>query len=213
MVTNATFDTVIKAAATVDELETTVDNHVSECIQALNSEWAALSETIATYDKYVESVDQIEEFHTHIEDASNQILVMICKYGISYAELIMQSDSSSKDKYNDFEDLKDCIYEDACEQVKDDIYDGIIEDIKEYYYAGIIEDAKDYVKYSDWSDARGDAYSWWSDARGEVYGAWSDTRGDVYSFCSDMRGELFVGDIERSNEVLQKFKEKVEKMK
>ena len=69
------------------------------------------------------------------------------------------------------------------------------------------------MKYSDWSDARGDAYSWWSDARGEVYGAWSDTRGDVYSFCSDMRGELFVGDIERANEVLQKFKEKIEKMK
>ena len=71
-------------------------------------------------------------------------------------------------KYNDFEDLKDCIYEDACELVKDDIYDGILEDIKDYYYEGILEDAKDYVKYSDWSDVRSDAYSWCSDARSEL---------------------------------------------
>lgn len=210
---DATFDTTIRTVTSVEELETTVDAHVSECIQSLKSGWTTLSEEIDTYDKYVEKIDKIEEFHTYIEDASNQILVMICEYGVSYAELIMQSDSSSKDKYNDFEDLKDCIYEDACELVKDDIYDGILDDIKDYYYEGILEDAKDYVKYSDWSDARSDAYSWWSDARGEVYSAWSDTRGDVYSFFSDMRGELFVGDIDRANEILLKFKEKVEKMK
>ncbi len=210
---DATFDTIIRTATSVEELETMVDAHVSECIQALNTEWTALSEEIDTYDKYVEKIDRIEEFHTYIEDASNQILVMICEYGVSYAELIMQSDSSSKDKYNDFEDLKDCIYEDACELVKDDIYDGILDDIKDYYYEGILEDAKDYVEYSDWSDVRSDAYSWWSDARSEVYGAWSDARGDIYGFFSDMRGELFVGDIERAREVLLKFKEKVEKMK
>lgn len=210
---DATFDTTIRTVTSVEELETTVDAHVSECIQALKAEWTTLSEEIDTYDKYVDKIDKIEEFHTYIEDASNQILVMICEYGVSYAELIMQSDSSSKDKYNDFEDLKDCIYEDACELVKDDIYDGILEDIKDYYYEGILEDAKDYVKYSDWSDVRSDAYSWWSDARSEVYSAWSDTRGDIYSFFSDMRGELFAGDIERANEVLLKFKEKVEKMK
>ena len=210
---DVTFDITIRTVTSVEELETTVDAHVSECIQALESEWTTLSEEIDTYDKYVEKIDKVEEFHTHIEEASNQILVMICEYGVSYAELIMQSDSSSKDKYNDFEDLKDCIYEDACELVKDDIYDGILEDIKDYYYEGILEDAKDYVKYSDWSDVRSDAYSWWSDARSEVYGAWSDARGDVYSFFSDMRGELFVGDIDRANEILLKFKEKVDKMK
>lgn len=210
---DVTFDTTIRTATSVEELEIMVDAHVSECIQALESKWTTLSEEIDTYDKYVEKIDKIEEFHTYIEDASDQILVMICEYGISYAELIMQSDSSNKDKYNDFEDLKDCIYEDACELVKDDIYDGILDDIKDYYYEGILENAKDYVKYSDWSDLRSDAYSWWSDARSEVYSAWSDTQGDIYGFFSDMRGELFDGDVERANEVLLKFTEKVEKMK
>lgn len=210
---DVTFDTTIRTVTSVEELETTVDAHVSECIQALKLEWTTLSGEIDTYDKYVEKIDKVEEFHTYIKDTSNQILVMICEYGITYAELIMQSDASYKDKYNDFEDWKDCIYEDACELVKDDIYDGILDDIKDYYYNGILENAKDYVKYSDWSDARSDAYSWWSDARGEVYGDWSDTRGDVYGFFSDMRGELFSGDVERANEILQKFKEKVEKMK
>lgn len=208
---DANLDTAILMASSVDELEATVDAHVSECIQALRSEWAGVSQEIDTFEKYVEQIDKVEEFHTYIEDSSNQILVMICEYGVSYAELIMQSDSTSKDKYKSFEDLKDCIYEDACEQIKDDIYDGILNDIKDYYYEGIVNDAKDSVEYGDWADARSDAYSWWADARSEVYSSWSDTRGDIYNFFTDMRSELYSGDIDRANEVLQKFKEKVEK--
>lgn len=208
---NAVFDTTIRIVSSVEELETTIDAHVSECTQALNAEWSALAAEIDTYDKYVENIDKIEAFHTHIEDASDQILVMICKYGISYAELIMQSDSSGKDKYNNFEDFKDCIYEDACSVVKDEIYDGILDEIKDYFYDGILNDAKKYVKYSDWSDVHSDAYSWWSDARNEVYSNWSDTRGDIYNFWSDIRSKLYSGDIDRANKKLQNFIEDVEK--
>jgi len=211
--TDATFDTTLRTASSVEELETVVDAHVTECVQALWAEWEALSTDIDTFDEYMANVESIEAFHTHVEDSASQIFVMICDYGVSYAELILQSGSSTKDMYNAFEDFKDCIYEDACEIVKDEIYEDLLNEIKDYYYEGIINDAKDAVQYSDWSDARGDAYIWWSDARGEVYSNWSDTRGDLYSFYSDMRSELYGGDTDGANDELQDFKDKIAKMK
>ena len=145
---------------------------------------------IDSFDEYLDNAEAIEEFHIHIEDAASEIFVLICDYGASYAEMILQSAASAKDMYNTFEDFKDCIYEDACEIVKDEIYEDLLNAIKDYYYEGIINDARDSLPYSDWSDARSDAYSWWSDARGEVYGNWSDTRSDLYGFYTDMRSEL-----------------------
>lgn len=209
---NAAFDTTLRTASTVDELETVVEAHVSECVQALWTEWETFSADIDTFDEYMDNIEAVEAFHTHIEDSASQILIMICNYGTSYADIILQSGSSSKDMYNAFEDFKDCIYEDACEVVKDEIYEDLLNEIKDYYYEGIINDAKDSVQYSDWSDARGDAYSWWSDARGAVYSDWSDTRGDLYSFYSDMRSELYSGDTDGASDELQDFKDKIAKM-
>lgn len=211
--TDATFDTTLRTANSVEELETVIEAHVTECVQALWAEWEALAADIDTFDEYMESVEPVEAFHAHIEDSASQIFVMICDYGAVYAELILQSGSSTKDMYNAFEGFKDCIYEDACEIVKDEIYEDLLDEIKDYYYEGLIKDAKDSVRYSDWSDARGDAYSWWSDARGEVYSNWSDTRGDLYSFYSDMRSELYSGDIDGASDELQDFKDKIAKMK
>ncbi|MBQ4648518.1 MAG: hypothetical protein IJB76_05090 [Clostridia bacterium] len=202
---NATFDTTLRTFNSIDELEIIVDAHVSECIEALYAEWKTLSTDIDTFDKYMNSVDAVEEFHTHIENSASQILVMICNYGVSYADLILKSEASTKDMYKKFEDFKDCIYEDACEIVKGEIYEDLLTEVKKYYYDGIINDAKDSIKYSDWSDARGDTYGWWSDARGEVYGEWTDVRGDLYSFYSDIRSELYSGDIDDANDELQDF--------
>lgn len=206
---DAVFDISIRNADSIDELEETIDTHVSECVQALVNEWIELSSDVDSYEKYCENVDEIENFHKHIEDSSEQILQMISEYCVVYANLIMESDSSAKDKYKEMEGLKDSIYDDACDLVKDEIYDDLFDSIKDYYYEGILKDAEDYVSYSEWSDIRGDAYSWWSDSRGEVYSEWSDVRSDIYSFWSDMRSELFSGDIEDANKEIQKFDEKL----
>ena len=208
---DASFDTTLRTAVGIEELEEVVEAHVSECVQALRNEWEALAADVDTFEKYTAGTDTVEDFHEHIVDAVSQILEMICGYGVSYAEFIMRSDSSSKDKYEDFEDFRDCIYDDACEIVKDEIYEDLLPEIKEYYYEGIIRDAKDAVPYSDWSDARSDAYSRWSDARSDVYKAWSDTRGDIYKFYSDIRGELFGGDIDDADKELENFRKKVGK--
>lgn len=205
---SAIFDTTIRTANSIEELENVVDAHVNECVQALKAEWGTLSTSIDTFDKYMDNVDTMEEFHTHIEESTSQIFAMICNYGVTYAELILQSGFDTKDMYKAFDGFKDYIYDDACEIVKDEIYEDLLSDVKDYYYDGVIKDAKDSVEYSDWSDARGDAYSWWSDTRGEVYSAWSDTRGELYSFYADMRSELYSGDVDGANDELQSFKEK-----
>lgn len=211
--TEATFDTALRTASSTEKLETVIETHVTECTQALWNEWETMAADIDTFDEYKENVDSIEAFHTHIEEAASQILVMICDYGAAYAGMIIQSDSSPKDMYNDFEDFKDCLYEDACKIVKDEIYEDLLGEMKDYYYEGIIQDAKDSVSYSEWSEARSDAYNWWSDARGEVYSSWSDTRGDLYSFYSDICSELYRGDTDGAADELQNFKDKIAKMK
>ncbi|MBO5213704.1 MAG: hypothetical protein J6B86_02910 [Clostridia bacterium] len=209
---NATFDTTLRTANNVEELEDVVDAHVSECVQALKNEWESLSNDINNFDKFTKNTDTIEDFHTHIEDSASQIFVMICNYGVLYSELILNSNSSEKDMYKDFEDFKNCIYEDACDLVKDEIYEDLLEEIKDYYYEGIIKDEKDNIEYSTWSDARGDSYNWWSDARSEVYESWSDTRSDLYDFYSDIRSKLYSEDIDKANKEFENFKNKVSKM-
>ncbi len=201
------FDTTVRTAATAEELEEVIETHVSECIQSILLDWETLSQEIDTYEEYVENIDRIEDFHLYVEDSAKEIFLMINEYTVLYAELIMNSDTNSKDKYKDFEDIKDCTYDDACEMVKDEIYDDLLEDIKDYYYDGILKDAKDSVEYSEWSDFRSDAYGAYSDARSEVYGDYSDTRSDIYDFYSDMRSELYSGDMERANKRLQDFKD------
>lgn len=103
-------------------------------------------------------MDKIEAFHIRVEDASAEILTMICQYGVAYTDLILQSGSSTDDMYDEFEGFKDCIYDDACELVKDKIYDALLKEVKDYYYDGIINDAKDSVAYGDWSDVQGELY-------------------------------------------------------
>lgn len=210
---NINFEITIRTASTAEKLEENIDNHVSECIQSILIDWDTLSQEIDTYEEYIENLDKIEDFHMYVEDSTNTILLMINEYAIAYAELIMNSDTTNKDKYDDFEDIKECIYEDACEMVKDEIYDDLMDDIKDYYYDGILKDAKGDVEYSFWSDIRSDAYGWMSDARSEVYDDYSDARSDIYGFYSDMRSELYSGDITRANKVLQGFKDEVNKNK
>ncbi|WP_026507304.1 DUF6591 domain-containing protein [Butyrivibrio sp. MC2013] len=206
---DAKFDTSLRPAESYEDIEDVVDAHVSECVQALKNEWTDLSSKIDTYDKYVENTDDIEDYYEHVEDASVEMLNMISNYGVLYAKLVVDSDLSNKDKYLELDNFKYCIYEDACEYIKDDIYKDLLEDIKDYCYGGILGDIPEDVDYSDWSDARSDAYDWWSDARGGIYEEWSDTRSDLYSFWGDVRSELYSGDIDKAKKEITTFEGKI----
>ena len=210
---NVVFDTSLRTANNTDDMEEVVYTHVSECVQALQVEWAALSSDIDTFDKYINKSTEVKSFHRHIEDSVYELLVMVCEYTASYADYILKAEPTAKDMYQSFEGIYDSMYEDACSIIYDDIYEDLLSDIYDYYYDGIISDGQELISYSDWSGARSDAYKWWSDCRGEVYGYWSDTRSDIYSFYSDLRSDLYQGDLDDAREDLQRFENKVAKAK
>ena len=70
---NAAFDTTLRSASTVEELETVVDAHVAECVQALWAEWETFSTDIDTFDEYMDNIEVVEAFHTHIEDSASTV--------------------------------------------------------------------------------------------------------------------------------------------
>ncbi len=207
------FNTDITIVTTSEEYEAIIEEQVDLCVQSLFNDWETFSADIDTFEKYLQNADLVEQFYESVVTKSKQILVMICEYTAAYSDLIYDSDTAYKEKYSEFEKIRDCTYEDACEVVKDDIYDGLLQDMKDYYYDGIIKDAKKEVEYSTWSDARSDEYGWWSDARSDVYGDWSDVRSDIYSYISDVRGKLYSGDLDGAAKKIERFKKKIEKMK
>lgn len=210
---DAKFDTTLKSISSLKDFDSVVYDHIYECTVALEKEWEKLSKNIDSFDKFKERSEEIKLFHKHLEDSAYLLFVTICDYGVSYAELIMQSDMSDRDKYNAFDGFYNNIYQDACSVVKESLYDELLREIKMYYYDGIIKAAKDNTDYSTWSSARSDTYRWWSDSRSSIYSDWSDTRSTLYSFRSDIRSELYSGNEEEANQELQKFKKKVDKMK
>lgn len=197
-----------------DELNEVVSTDVENTISAIKSDYEKLVTEIVTYEKYLENTDKIEAFYNQVYEDAKSLCIRMREYSINYAEEIMASDKSNDDKYKDFEELYDCIYDDAGDDIYDEIYDGILDDIYDDFYDGILDDAYDNgAPYDEWSDARSDEYDWWSDARSDVYDEWSDFRSDVYDFWSDMRSELWDDNIERAEEKIVDFREDVEKIK
>ena len=134
-------------------------------------------------------------------------------YSLYYAELIIKSDKSNGDKYDDLEELYENIYENAGEKIYDEIYDGILDKMYKDFYDGILEDAYDNAPYDEWSDARSDEYDWWSDTRSNTYDDWSDCRSDVYDFWSDIRSEIWDDDIQKAEKKMKDFQEEIDKLK
>lgn len=197
-----------------EELNEVVSTDVENTISAIKSEYEKLVTKIDTYEKYLENTDKVETFYKQVYEYTKYLCIKMREYSINYAEEIMASDKSNDDKYKDFEELYDCIYDDAGDDIYDAIYDGILDDIYDDFYDGILDDAYDNgAPYDEWSNARSDEYDWWSDTRSDVYDEWSDFRSDVYDFWSDMRSELWDDDIERAEEKIVDFREDVEKIK
>lgn len=197
-----------------EELNEVVSTDVENTISAIKSEYEKLVTDIDAYEKYLKNTDKVEAFYEQVCEDTKHLCIRMREYSINYAEEIMASDKSNSDKYKDFEELYDCIYDDAGDDIYDEIYDGILDDIYDDFYDGILDDAYDNgAPYDEWSDARSDEYDWWSDARSDVYDEWSDFRSDVYDFWSDMRSELWDDDIERAEEKIVDFRKYVEKIK
>ena len=201
----------VDSVTSIDELEAIVTSDVESTINVLELEWTDMAAEINTYDKYLESTELVEEYYSKVETDTKQLCERLNIYALKYAELIMQTDKLSDDKYDEFSDLYDCIYDDAAEAMYEGIYDGILDEMYETFYDGILDDAYDTVPYDEWYDARSDEYDWWYDARSNVYDNWYDTRSDIYDFWSDIRSDLWEDDVEKAQERINSFRDDVEK--
>ena len=145
--------------------------------------------------------------------SSENFSIRIREYALKYGEIIVNSDKSFDDKYDELEDMYDDIYDGVAEDLYKDIYDGLLEDMYDYYYDGILDDAYDNVPYSDYSDMRSAEYKNYSNSRSDVYKAYSNSRSDVYQFYSKLRSKIYSKDIDRAKEAIQDFSKDIEKLK
>ncbi len=200
-------------ADSLDTLEIIIVKDVEDTIAALTKDYEELKNEIDTYDKYKSNTEKVEDFYNKVFTSQEELTIRLREYALTYAEMILESDSDNDDKYDEMDELYDVIYDDAGDDVYDEIYDGILDDMYEVFYDGILDDAYDTVEYSEWSDLRSNEYDWWSDTRSDVYDDWSDFRSDVYDFWSDIRSDLWDDDVEKATERIEDFKGDIEKLK
>lgn len=202
-----------KELTSFEELNKVVSTDVENTTVSIQTAYEELVSDIDTYDKYLQNADRIETFYNRVYEDTILLCIRLREYSINYAEAIMYSNKSNDDKYENLEEIYDCIYDDAGDDIYDEIYDDILNEIYDAFYNGILDDAYDDVPYDEWSEARSNEYERWSDLRSDIYEDWSDFRSDVYEFWSDMRVELWDGDIERAEEKIDDFHEDIEKLK
>lgn len=187
--------TTVTKAYNIEELDELVLKDVTDTITTLNTEFEKLSTDINTYDKYKTDIGKVKDFYDRVQNDTKLLCIRLREYSSAYAELILSSDKSFDDKYDEFDALYDSVYEDARDEIYDEIYDGVLDDMYDRFYDGILDDAYDNIPYEKWSDARADEYDLWSDTRSEVYDIWSDAGSDIYDqllFISDFINLYFM---------------------
>ena len=193
------------SASTVEEIEELASQGIESTLSALNAEFETMASDIDTYQEYVDNREAIEAFYDKVLATSESLCASMCVFSVDIANIILAADMDKNDMYDELEEIKDCIYDDAADDIYDGIYDGLLEDMNDAFYSGVLEDRDDDIPYADWSGIRSDAYRTWSDARSDAYRQWSDMRSDIYRFCSDLRTAVFRGDIDRAQEKAADF--------
>lgn len=203
----------VNTGKTKEEIVENAEKEFDEKYNALYAEWEALSTKITSFDVYTENVEEIEAFYKKVYETTATYCKDLYYYTLSYAQLILSSESSYSEKRDEFGDIYDLIYDDMTEKVYDDIYDGLLQEMYNTFYDGIIDEASDSVNSSLWYDVRSDEYSLWYDARSDVYSFWYDTKGDIYSFIYDIQAELWDQDDERIEKQVEEFRSDIEKIR
>ena len=199
--------------STIEELNELVPQEIEAKVAALNEKYEKLQAEIDTYDKYIANKERIAAFYDSVYQDMQDTCICMREYCVKYAQIILESDKTNDEKYDDLEEMYDEVYDDGGDDIYDEFYDGILDDIYDVYYDGILDDAYDSVAYKEWSDTRSEEYKNWSNTLSDTYELWSDFRSDVYEFWSDMRGEFWDNDLERAKEKIQEFQDDILKIK
>lgn len=201
------------AEGSFEEINEKVALDVENTIAMLNAEYEKIVMSVDSYDQYSKNIDHIEELYSLILETTTQLCIRMREYSLEYAKVIMASNKTNDEKYDDCEEIYDNVYDDAGDDIYDKIYDDLFDNLYDAFYDGILDDAYDFVPYKEWSSVHSNEYELWSDTHSDVYEEWSDFRSDVYGFWSDMRSELWSDDIERAEKKIEKFQKEVDKLK
>lgn len=193
----------------ISKIKYDLEEDVDSTITKLETEWISLKNSITSYAIYTQNVDKIQTYYDKVNSETEQLCNRMYGYTLRYGKIILSSDNTSYDMYDDFDIIYDDIYDNAGDDIYDEIYNGILDDMYDTFYNGVIDDAYDTVPYSEWFDYHSDEYDNWSDTRSDVYDSWSDMRSDIYDVWSDIRSDLFDDDLDEAAERLLKFENKI----
>lgn len=210
---NSTETSSSVAAGSIEEINTVIENDISNTVAILTSEYEQLETEINTYDMYIQNTNKVETFYNMINDENKDLCIRMQEYAVIYAEKILSSNISIDDKYDEFDELYDNIYDEGGDNIYNEIYDGLLDDMYDLFYDGVLDDGYDEAPYKEWSKASSQEYDWWSETSSDVYDQWSDFQSDVYDFWSDIRDELWNNNVDKAEEVLSDYKDDVAKLR
>lgn len=200
-------------ASSYEELEKVVNDDITKTTSELDNEFQTLSASITSYNDYVKKKDDVKAFYEKVVDTTDALNIRMREYALKYAQLILSTEKSYRDKYKAMDDLKDAIYDDAGDDIKDAIYEDLSEDIKKAFYSGVLKKCPDGIDYSNWYDISSDDYSNWYDMSSDVYSSWYDMSSDVYEFYYELASEIYSNDEDGIQDKLDDFQKDINKLK
>ncbi len=205
---NATDNT--GSATGLDELKGLVSKDIEDTFTALTAEYETLVTEIDTFNN--ENTNKIETYYAQILADTKALCIRICEYSVDYAKMILSSDRSNDDKYDDLDGLHDYIRFDVDVEIREGMGSfGIVNDIKDFY-GGIIDDAYDDRPYDDdWHVVKSDLRHWKTDAWDDIHDTLSFS--DADDFLSDMKHALSGDDVKKAEDTLDAFQDYIEKIK
>lgn len=195
------------------DLEDEISEDFEERIGLLESEWEQIKKDVTSYSKYVSNVEIVKKYYNKVYSEVEEMTIVMNEYALKFAEVIMSSDLSAYDKYDELGVIYDAVYDEAGDMIYDEIYDGILDDAYDTFYQGVLDEQPKNIEYSVWSKIRSAEYKTLSDIRSDVYKILSNSRSDIYDFSSDIRGYVYEDEYTKANMRLAHFKEDVEKLR
>ncbi len=106
-----------KAEDEIVKLNNLVAEDVKNSISDLKQKYENLKSEINTYEKYLVNTDKIESFYFEIRETNSSLCYRLYKYSLDYADLIIGSDKTCDEKYDDLDELYDNIYDKAGDKI------------------------------------------------------------------------------------------------
>ena len=191
-------------------LETAVAEDVESVVAELTEGFNNLLRDIDSYDEFKSGNVKIDAFYDETELKTKELCIRLREYSAAYVQLVLSGEGTEKEKYDALGQIYTVIYDGARDEIYDEIYDGLLNGIYDGIYDGVLNKAYGVVPYGRWRETRKEEYDRWSSTRKKIYGYWADTGAEIYEFWSGVRGEVADENIDKANQKLQSFYQKIE---